>query len=334
MPAPPRQVLFLVPRLDKASTRYRVLQYLPALEEAGIRHRVRAVSKTSRNWLQLVREVRAADVVFIQKKLFSIFEIALLRRLSSRLIYDFDDAVMYKDVPASEREHGRQRRRFVATAVRADLLIAGNEYLCQEARTASQRPAIVIPTPLDTSRYLPGEKKNAEDNGIVLGWIGSRGTLKYLREIAPALEALGTRFPGMTLKIVADEFFDLSHMQVIKKEWSAADELADLHSFDIGLMPLSDDIWTRGKCGFKLLQCMAAGLPVICSPVGANRQIVTDGVEGFWAASLDEWVERITVLAGNASLAEAMGRRGREKVQRSYSLEATVPLMLQALMQL
>jgi glycosyltransferase involved in cell wall biosynthesis len=325
-------VLFLVPRLDKASTRYRVLQYFPALEEAGIQHEIRALSKTTRSWLQLIRQVRAVDVVFIQKKLFSSLEISLLRRLSKRLIYDFDDAVMYKDGPASDKQHARQRRRFAATAARANLLIAGNDYLCEVARSC-HRPTVMIPTPLDMTRYTPKAPKGEASRDVVLGWIGSRGTLKYLKEIAPALEALGERFPGVTLKIVADDFFDLEHLPVIKKSWSAADEIADLHSFDIGLMPLTDDVWTRGKCGFKLLQCMAVGLPVVCSPVGANRQIVTDGVEGFWASSHAEWVEKIVALINDASLARAMGRRGREKVLQAYSLQANAPLLIQALRQ-
>jgi glycosyltransferase involved in cell wall biosynthesis len=328
--AAPLQVLFLVPRLDKASTRYRVLQYFPALEEAGIRHEIRALSKTARNRLQLIRQVRAADVVFIQKKLFSTLEIALLRRLSKRLVYDFDDSVMYKDGPASERQHARQRRRFAATAARADLLIAGNDYLCEEAR-ACHRPTVMIPTPLDMTRYTSKAPENDAKRDVVLGWIGSRGTLRYLKEIAPALETLGERLPGVKLKIVADDFFDLEHLPVIKKNWSATDEIADLHSFDIGLMPLTDDVWTRGKCGFKLLQCMAVGLPVVCSPVGANRQIVTDGVEGYWASSHTEWVEKITALVTDTDLARTMGRHGREKVLQTYSLQANVPLLIQAL---
>jgi glycosyltransferase involved in cell wall biosynthesis len=325
-------VLFLVPRLDKASTRYRVLQYFPALEKAGIQHEIRALSKTTRSWLQLIRQVRAADVVFIQKKLFSSLEISLLRRLSKRLIYDFDDAVMYKDGPASDKQHARQRRRFAATAAQADLLIAGNDYLSEEAR-ACHRPTIMIPTPLDMTRYTPKAPKSDASGDVVIGWIGSRGTVKYLKEIAPALEIIGERLPGVKLKIVADDFLDLEHLPVIKKSWSAADEIADLHSFDIGLMPLTDDVWTRGKCGFKLLQCMAVGLPVVCSPVGANRQIVTDGVEGYWASSHAEWVEKLVALINDASLARAMGRRGREKVQQTYSLQANAPLLIQALRQ-
>jgi len=323
-------VLFLVPRLDKASTRYRVMQYFPALEESGIRHEIRAMSKTSRDWLSLLRQVRAADVVFVQKKLFSSLEILLLRRLSKRLIYDFDDAVMYKDGPASDRQQSRQYRRFTATARRADLLIAGNDYLCEEARVC-RRPTIMIPTPLDMTRYIAKPEKTDPGGEVILGWIGSRGTLKYLKEIAPALEEIGEQLPGVKLKIVADDFFDLEHLPVVKKSWSAADEIADLHSFDIGLMPLTDDLWTRGKCGFKLLQCMAVGLPVVCSPVGVNRQIVADGVEGYWASSQADWIEKIIALARDADLARAMGQRGRRKVLQTYSLQANAPLLIAAL---
>lgn len=325
----PKQILFLVPRLDKASTRYRILQYLPALAEAGIRHEIRAVSKVARDWPRLLKQVRAADVVFIQKKLFSAFEIALLKKLSRRLIYDFDDAVMFKDSLASDRQHARQRRRFAATARRADLLIAGNGYL-QEQGLALGRPTVLLPTPLDMERYLP-KPRPATGDMVILGWIGSRGTLKYLRQIVPALEELGRCLPNLRLKIVADDFFELNHLPVIKKNWSATDEIDDIHSFDIGLMPLSDDVWTRGKCGFKLLQCMAVGLPVVCSPVGANREIVTDGVEGFWAARQEEWVEKLTTLAGDAELRRALGNRGRDKVLRRYSLKANIPVLLQAL---
>jgi len=328
--APPR-ALFLVPRLDKASTRYRVLQYLPALQQAGVDYEVRAVSKTARNWLELYRLVRNADVVFIQKKLFPTLEIALLRLLAKRLVYDFDDAVMFKDGPATARQHARQHRRFAATASRADLLIAGNEYLREQA-LGFQKPVTLIPTPLDMGRYTPKSMESVPGRNVVLGWIGSRGTLKYLADIAPALEVIGERHPGVSLKIVADDFFELQHMAVIKKHWSATDEIADLHSFDIGLMPLRDDVWTRGKCGFKLLQCMAVGLPVVCSPVGMNADIVRNGVEGFCAASLDEWVERLSCLIEEPERRRTMGESARSRVLVDYSLAANTPAFIQGLL--
>jgi glycosyltransferase involved in cell wall biosynthesis len=152
-------------------------------------------------------------------------------------------------------------------------------------------------------------------------------TLKYLKQISPALVQLSKRFPDLKLKIVADEFFEIHGLEVEKKEWSLTEEIKDLHSFDIGLMPLSDDAWTRGKCGFKLLQCMAVGLPVVCSPVGMNREIVTDGVEGFWASSQKEWVDKIGTLVQDGSLRETMGSKGRKKVEKTYSLSINAELM-------
>lgn len=323
-------VLFLVPRLDKASTRYRVSQFLPSLDAAGISWEIRALSRTSRQWRQFLRQLMRADIVFIQKKLFSSLEIAIVRKLARRLVFDLDDAVMFKDGPASSRQQTRQARRFGATARRADLVIAGNRYLAGQT-VPYQKRVVEIPTALNLQRYVAKAPCEPSRDEVVLGWIGSRGTLKYLRDIAPALETLGQCQSGVRLKIVADEFFDLQHMSVEKKNWREDDEIADLHGFDVGLMPLSDDVWTRGKCGFKLLQCMAVGVPVICSPVGVNCDIVTEGVEGFWAHSQEDWVLRLQQLAADPQLRLAMGRQGRTKVERHYSLRRNAARLIRAL---
>jgi glycosyltransferase involved in cell wall biosynthesis len=318
------KVLFLVPRLDKASTRYRVLQYLPHLDQEGIDYEIVALSRQSRNRLSLARRIRDSDTVFIQKKLFSFLDLYWVRKLAKRMVYDFDDSVMYKSGPASMRQQERQQRRFAVTAGKADLVIAGNRYLQQEALPFN-REVRLLPTVLDMDRYIAREESGDKTREVVLGWIGSRGTLRYLQDIGPALEELGRRWPGLKLKIVADDFFDLNNVQVIKKPWSAADEIADLHSFDIGLMPLTDDIWTRGKCGFKLLQCMAVGLPVVCSPVGVNADIVTDGREGFHATTREEWVAKLDALIADSDLRRQMGQRGRLRVANAFSLAINGP---------
>jgi glycosyltransferase involved in cell wall biosynthesis len=318
------KVLFLVPRLDKASTRYRVLQYLPYLAQEGIDYEIVALSRQSRNRLSLARRIRNSDTVFIQKKLFSFLDLYWVRKLAKRMVFDFDDSVMYKSGPASRRQQQRQQRRFAVTAGKADLVIAGNRYLQQEALPFN-REVRLLPTVLDMDRYIAREESGDKTREVVLGWIGSRGTLRYLQDIGPALEELGRRWPGLKLKIVADDFFDLNNVQVIKKPWSAADEIADLHSFDIGLMPLTDDIWTRGKCGFKLLQCMAVGLPVVCSPVGVNADIVTDGREGFHATTREEWVAKLDALIADSDLRRQMGQRGRLRVANAFSLAINGP---------
>lgn len=317
------KAVFLVPRLDKASTRFRVLQYLPFLEQSGWDCSVKPLSRSARNWPALLGQLRKADVVVIQKKLFTVPELWLVRRAARRLIYDFDDAVMVKEGDRQENSHPRQLRRFMRTLRRVDQVIAGNSFLAEQACCYHDHVE-VVPTPVDIDHYLPAVDPPDRDE-VVIGWIGSRGTLKYLKEITPALERLAGICPQVRLKIVADDFFALEQMPVIRKSWSQADEVADLQSFDIGVMPLADDLWTRGKCGFKLLQCMATGLPVACSPVGANTEIVTDGWDGFWAASEDAWVERLRVLVEDAALRLQMGERARCTVEQRYSLQVCAP---------
>jgi glycosyltransferase involved in cell wall biosynthesis len=316
------KILFLVPRLDKASTRYRVLQFVPWLEAAGCV--VEVIPLTGGGHAKSFLRAAVADIVVVQKKLFSSLAIKLLRRVSRRLIYDFDDAVMYKDRPSSTSALARQKKRFIGNLRRADLVIAGNRYLMELA--ADYHPDVrILPTCLDMDRYIARRYDAINNPEVIIGWIGSRGTLKYLEEIAPALEKIGKLHPYARLKIVADEFFDMESLSVIKKIWSHADEIADLHSFDIGLMPLADDSWTRGKCAFKLLQCMAVGVPVVASPVGANQEVVTDGREGFFAASIEEWADRLSMLIKDASLRQRMGMAAREKVLTEYSLQVNAP---------
>lgn len=307
-----------------------MLQYLPYLDQAGIQYGIEILSGGWRTILALTPKLRNTNCVFIQKKLFSPFELFWVRLFSQRIVFDFDDAIMYKDRPASPLQQKRQKRRFAATVRKADLVIAGNDYLRDAAFPYNEKTTL-IPTVLDMNRYTRKNPDEKEGKDIVLGWIGSRGTLKYLQYIAPALEEIGRKWPNLKLKIVADDFFSLTDMGVIRKNWSSQDEIADLHSFDIGLMPLVDDLWTRGKCGFKLLQCMAVGMPVVCSPVGVNTEIVSDGIEGFWASTHEEWVDRLDKLIEDRSLRFAMGEKGREKVEKHFSLEANAPLFIHSL---
>ncbi len=321
------KVLFLVPRLEKASTRYRVLQYLPALDENGIDHEIIALSFELRNRARLHSKIWSADVVFIQKKLFTFLELLWVYQAAKRLIYDFDDAVMFKSEPASIMQQVRQMKRFANTIKRSGLVLAGNRYLKEQAQVYNKNIK-VLPTVLDMTRYVVRPEGLKSNQCVTLGWIGSKGTLRYLQAISPALERLGQRWPGLKLKIVADDFFDLQHVEVIKKIWRSEEEIVDLHSFDIGLMPLADDVWTRGKCGFKLLQCMAVGLPVVCSPVGVNAEVVSDGREGFQANSHEEWVDKLGALIADSSLRQTMGRHARELVLEAYSLAANAPLFI------
>jgi glycosyltransferase involved in cell wall biosynthesis len=169
------------------------------------------------------------------------------------------------------------------------------------------------------TRYCP--KIYREKNRITIGWIGSRSTFSYLGRIKGVLEKIGERYQNVELKIVADKFFDCKNIPVVKSKWSYDSEIDDLQSFDIGLMPLTDNAWTRGKCGFKLIQCMAVQVPVICSPVGMNREIVQHGVNGLWANNSEEWIKGLSTLIETPTMREKLGVNGRKTVQEKYSLE-------------
>jgi glycosyltransferase involved in cell wall biosynthesis len=202
----------------------------------------------------------------------------------------------------------------------SDQVTVGNQFLKEEVlRIDPRKNVAVIPTCIDTNLY-PRKKTASEGPEFVLGWIGTKGNLRYLRMLEPVFEEVGRRFPSVRLKIVSNDFYDPPSLQVIKKNWRLEDENEDLLSFDAGLMPLGQDPWSRGKCGLKIIQYLSVGVPVICTPVGINRDIVQDGVNGFWATTAEEWVDRIARLLRDRDLRQKMGRRGIETVEEGYSL--------------
>lgn len=313
------RIAILVTRPDKPSARYRVLQYIPYLEKEGFRPVIFVISKKHLDRACLFRKIKNFDIVFLQKKLFGSVEWNILRHYAKRLIYDFDDAVMFRDPGRGNFLSDRRMKNFRRTVKNADLVIAGNEYLKNFSMKENSR-TFVVPTSVDMKRYA--EKPfSSSDGSIMLGWIGSSATLSYLERMRDMCDSVFDRFPDTKLKIVADRFFDCERMPVIKKQWRYEDEIADLHTFSIGLMPLTDDLWSRGKCGFKLLQYMAVGVPAVCSPVGVNREIVTNGENGFWASAGSEWVEKIGELAEDRRLRSEMGKRARRTVIERYSAE-------------
>lgn len=314
---------------EVASSRYRVLQYLPFLQEAGIEAKITVIPKGTVERWHFFRTLRDYDITFIQKKLFQPWELAYIRSKALRLVYDLDDAVMYKPSGDHSRISFSRWMKFRQMVLKSDLIIAGNSYLMEEAKKYNHKVEI-LPTVLDSHLYRPVWERPVR-NKTVIGWIGSRSNLRYLLNIQEVLDELYDRYQGLELKIVADDFINLEKMPVIKKEWKEEDEAADLQSFDIGLMPLPDDPWTRGKCGFKLLQYMAAGLPVVSSPVGVNQEIVKDGYNGFLANSKEEWYLRLSTLISDVALRKIMGQRGREILEEKYSLHQAAPRFIELL---
>ena len=307
------RLLVLTGNRDSASFRYRIEPYLGRLEASGIRCRVEVLPAKIGSRRQLLRQSSQWDGVFLHRKLLTWHDARLLRRHARVIVYDFDDAVMYKaDRPqgSSLLRWGRFRR----TVKAADLVIAGNPYLADLARPFNPRTE-VLPTGVDTRMYRAGPP--AETDGKVrLVWIGSQSTLPYLEQIRPALEQIGHCFPLVGLRIICNHFLDLDHLPVEKCPWSEEGHASLLRSSDIGLAPLPDNAFTRGKCGFKILQYHACGLPVVASPVGINSEYIRDGVTGLHATGTSGWVDSLGKLIDSRPLRTRMGQAAKVAVQR------------------
>ncbi len=297
----------------RASFKQRIEIYLAMLRENGIHCEVARLPAGSWARSRLFARAQNFDGVVLHKKGLNFFDAFCLRQHSKSMIYDFDDAVMYS-AKTPERDSFSRLRRFRRSVQAADLIIAGNSYLAAQARRFDPHVEI-IPTGLNVDDYRV--RTDAQSDGkIRLVWIGSKTTLRYLAEIAPALSKIGSQFSHVVLRIICDDFLDVPNLRVEKCQWSSDKQAADLAACDIGLAPLPDNRFTRGKCGFKVLQYGACGLPVVASPVGVNAEYVLDCVTGFHARSIPEWIDRISQLVGNRQLRMQMGREGRVKVER------------------
>ncbi len=320
------RVLFLIQGYEHPASRYRVLQYLGSLRAAGVEDRVAVFPKNRAEWKSLENEFQHCDIVFVQKKRLKKRQADFIRRCGgARIVFDVDDAVMYKSSRASTHHSWTRMRAFVRMCKLADFVIAGNSYLEGMVRKYNEFTAI-IPTSINTDLYP--EKADYDGETIVLGWIGGKKSLVFIEELAPVFEDVYTKFPQARLKLVCNDFFDLPNMPVIKKQWVEAEEGADVMSFDVGLAPLPDDPWARGKCATKLLQCMAAGVPCVASAVGVHKEIVNAGENGYLARTHAEWREHLLRMCGEVALRERLGRTCRDTVEEKYSLRSSVPKML------
>ncbi len=317
------RIVCLVQWLELPSVRLRIGAFLPYLREAGVEASLVKIPKGLIARLKLFSELKSFDGVLVAKKLFPDWQVGILRRNARRLIYDFDDAVMFRDREVGNFVSRTRRRRFRRIARAADLVIAGNNYLKEQASPFARNVA-VVPTCIDPSAYILKEHKGAADK-VTVGWIGSHSTVKYLDFLKPVLSGLTSSVKAIEVKVVADAFPEALDVPIVKKPWKAEEEAADLASFDVGIMPLPDNPWTRGKCGMKLLQYQAAGLPAVASPVGVNREIIEDGVTGFLAESRGEWLGKLKQLVEDDQLRARMGRQARENVETHFALSRWGP---------
>ena len=357
------RVLFLTQYgMLAASSRTRVFQYLPYFQRRGVEYRVITVLPdreipgsqllvSSNRWRKLWYYLWASwrtlatglqlwwlapeyHLLFVQKVILPAPVRLLLRLRRSLLFFDFDDAIFTTEVQHLNWLAAWKLRRNAggvpAMLALADRAVVENEYTGSFA--ARFCPVTTITGPIDTERYQPAEKPHHR-KVLVLGWIGSTTTLPYLFLISEPLQKLGQRFSCLRLRVVGAVGVTIEGLSVDSKAWRLEEEVDDLQSFDIGIMPLPDDPWTRGKGGYKLLQYMAVGLPVVTSPVGINRQLVRDGDDGFWARSPAEWEARLAQLITDPSLRARMGKKGRARAQARYALNSSSERLLAAMKQ-
>jgi glycosyltransferase involved in cell wall biosynthesis len=269
--------------------------------------------------MRVIRQAREHDLVLLFKTTgFSALDLRLLRRSNPRIIFDYDDAVMFRNQKYGKKIRTRDFEKFRRTVENCAAVVAGNDYLARLAEACGPR-TVILPTAVDVSRYPL--HPDAEPDGLTIGWLGLSDGFVYLRNIQPVLEQLARRYPQFSLRVISDKSLELAGVPVQNEPWQLEREHRNLAGFSIGIMPLTDTLWTRGKCGYKILQYMAAGIPVVASAVGANNDIVTHGENGFLAKTIDDWVYCITALAEDAELRRNFGRRGRELVEQKYSLD-------------
>jgi glycosyltransferase involved in cell wall biosynthesis len=315
------KILFLTASLNTPSARFRILQHLETWR--GLGFEIKALPLPKNNWarFKLSLQLPDLDVVVLQKRLLHRHTFYLLRQRAKILLYDFDDAVMFSDSNAGGNFVSERRvSRFTAVTGSADLLLAGNDYLKEEALKAGARRVEVVPTGVDCDYFRPRSQADEQPDGslLTLGWIGSKQNLVYLKALARPLNRLYEKRKDFKLNIVCNDFIDDFHCPVEKIEWSAANEVTDIQDFDVGLMPLADDPWTKGKCAFKLLQYMACGRPGVASRTAVTQKIIEQHENGFLAATPEEMVDKIAWLLDHRQLLPDIGRRARASILGVY----------------
>ncbi len=297
------KLLIITNNPNRASFRQRIGYYIDTLRTNGINSEVALLPGNFFKRRTFFKHATNFDAVFIHKKGLNVFDAFWLKRYGKKIIYNFDDAVMYSDKKPelNSLSHFLPFRRSVKIA---DMVIVGSSYLASHARKFNNNVKI-LPIGLNVSEYQVSDFC-PNDGKIRLVWIGSGTTLSYLEQLKPVFEEIGSRFDNVVLRIIGDDFFDLQNMEVEKCKWSKETRVFDLTTADIGLAPLPDNRFTRGKCSFKVLEYSSAGLPVIASPIGTNPDHIIDGVTGFLVDNATQWADKIIRLIENPDLRKQM----------------------------
>lgn len=332
-----------------ASSRLRSFQYLPFLAQAGFEVTVRplfddnyvrglsggTISKVSvlQAYLQRLRFILAArhyDWIWLESEMLpwmpSWIELALLPK-HVRLLVDYDDAIFHR----YDQHHSSLVKRLLGKKIdavmrRADVVTVGNDYLGARAQAAGAKQVEHLPTVIDLSRYKANIPHDTQI--VTIGWIGQPSTAKYLLQLAPVLKKMVEKYP-IRIVAIGPKPDQLQDLPIEVKPWAEDTETNEIQRFDIGIMPLADTLWERGKCGYKLIQYMACGKPVVATPVGVNKVIVREGDNGFLARDDAAWLNALDLLCRDAGLRKRLGDAGRADVEQTYSLQITAPQLVE-----
>lgn len=345
------RVLAVVPSLYDTSPgqRFRLEEWEPILRGSGVEitylpfetpelktilhtggNVIAKVAGVTRNFLQRRTDLAAVasyDLVYLFREAALLgppwFE-RKIARSGVPIVFDFDDAVFvsYKSPSNGYLSYLKFPSKTAEICQLSTHIMAGNEYLAKYAR-AQNSNVTIIPTTIDTDKYKFIERV-VEPEMITVGWSGSFSTIQHLDTIRGPLQELA-KTERFRLRVIGTANYDLPGVETEAIPWQAATELDDLAPIDIGLMPLPDEDWSRGKCGLKALQYMALGIPTICSPVGVNTTIIHDGENGFIASSEADWIEKIKLLIHSHELRKKIGQAGRITVENEYSAKVTAP---------
>jgi glycosyltransferase involved in cell wall biosynthesis len=314
------------------SFRLRLAPLAPYLERRGVR--VTVVALRGPEWLRtwrLARTWRSSGLLVFAKLKLLRGELGFVQRRCPTWVLDVDDAVMFRKPPRHGDPPGAARwrqRRFRRMVGECRLVVAASVSL---ASTIEGAPVEVLPTPVPLECYPKAALTG--DGPLRLAWIGLGANLRYLTDLAPVLRRLAADGVAFELRVISDRLPDLAGVPCRLVRWSEANEGRELAACDVGLAPLPDDAWTRGKGAYRSIQYAAAGLPSVAAPVGANREVVVAGETGLWASTPDEWHGAILRLAGDAGLRRRLGAAARTLAQR-YDRSVVAPRYADLLLRL
>lgn len=274
----------------------------------------------------IFREALMTGSVYFEKQ---------FKKSNAKLVYDFDDAIWHQDVSDANKKISflKKPEKISDIIALCDLVFAGNQYLADYAGKYNSN-VMIVPTTIDTNEYkrIPLDKS---DDRICIGWSGSITTIKHFEYALSFLAKIKEKYQDtIKIKVIGDGSYVNEQLGIQGIAWTKKDEIKELSEIDIGIMPLPDDEWTKGKCGLKGLQYMALEIPTVMSPIGVNSDIIQDGVNGFLAETEDEWIRKISLLIDSAELREKLGSDARKTVENLYSVESQKNNYLNAFNQL